>query len=136
MQQKKTRIGLVFWYVLTGSIDCSFLYLLTTFWCACLQLLHFDHCAGLNLQMECHNLILFTPLYEGEGGGTGNAVNDVSKELQAIGRVYRAGQPNPEVNLYRIEVEGPEGEECLDGYLLRRNQDEETKAMAINAGDD
>ena len=98
--------------------------------------LHFEHAAGLNLQHECHNLILFTPLYVGNGGTSGDPVADASTELQAIGRVYRAGQPNPVVNVYRIEIQGPDGEECLDGQLIRRNMDPETVAMATNAGDD
>jgi hypothetical protein len=97
--------------------------------------LHFDHSAGLNLQTECHNLILFTPLYVGEGGSTSNTVLDTSTELQAIGRVYRPGQTHNEVNVYRIEVQGPCGEECLDGQLIRRNTDDETVAMAVNAGE-
>lgn len=97
--------------------------------------LHFAHAAGLNLQTECYNLVLFTPLYVGEGGASGDPVADASTELQAIGRVYRPGQTHPLVHLYRIEVQGPEGEECLDGMLIRRNTDEETKSMAINSGE-
>lgn len=97
--------------------------------------LNFEHAAGLNLQSECNNLILFTPLYVGEGGTTGDAVTDASTELQAIGRVYRPGQTKQEVNVYRIEVRGPTDEECLDGQLIRRNTDEETIAMAVNAAD-
>ena len=97
--------------------------------------LHFAHAAGLNLQTECYNLVLFTPLYVGEGGASGDPVGDASTELQAIGRVYRPGQTHPLVHLYRIEVQGPEGEECLDGMLIRRNTDEETKSMAINSGE-
>jgi SNF2-related domain len=97
--------------------------------------LNFAHAAGLNLQKECYNLILYTPLYVGEGGSSGDPVADASTELQAIGRVYRPGQSQPTVNLFRIEVQGPEGEECLDGMLIRRNTDPGTKAMAINASD-
>lgn len=97
--------------------------------------LHFEHAAGLNLQTECHDLILFTPLYVGEGGSTSDPVSDASTELQAIGRVYRPGQTSHQVNVYRIEVSGPDGEECLDGHLIRRNTDEETIAMAVNAGE-
>lgn len=98
-------------------------------------LLTFDQAAGLNLQSECYNLILYTPLYTGQGGGTGDPVADVSTELQAIGRVYRLGQQHPQVNVYRIRVDGPEGEECLDGQFIRRNTDEGTMAMAVNADD-
>ena len=97
--------------------------------------LHFEHAAGLNLQAECYNLILFTPLYVGEGGANSDPVADVSTEEQAIGRVFRPGQTKPRVNLYRIEVKGPNGEDCLDGQIIRRNTDEETKKMAVNAED-
>jgi len=97
--------------------------------------LNFENAAGLNLQMECHNLILFTPLYIGEGGSTSDAVSDASTELQAIGRVYRPGQPSPRVNVYRIEIQGPNGEDCLDGQLIRRNMNEEIIAMAVNSGE-
>lgn len=97
--------------------------------------LHFEHAAGLNLQAECNNMILFTPLYIGEGGTSGDPVSDASTELQAIGRVFRPGQPKSKVNVYRIEVQGPKGEECLDGHLIRRNTDKETIEMAVNADD-
>lgn len=62
--------------------------------------LHFEHAAGLNLQMECHNIILFTPLYVGDGGVTSDPVADASTEVQAIGRVYRMGQTKPQVLTY------------------------------------
>lgn len=97
--------------------------------------LHFEHAAGLNLQSESYNLVLFTPLYVGNGGATDDAVSDVSTELQAIGRVYRPGQTHPVVNVFRIEVRGPNNESCLDEYLIRRNTDKETRDMAVNAGD-
>jgi hypothetical protein len=97
--------------------------------------LHFEHAAGLNLQSECYNLILFSPLYIGSGGANSDPVSDVSTELQAIGRVYRPGQTKPLVNVFRIEVRGPKDEECLDARLIRRNTDEETRAMAVNASD-
>jgi len=95
--------------------------------------LQFEHAAGLNLQAESYNLILFTPLYVGEGGTTDDPVADVSVELQSIGRVYRPGQAKDQVNVYRIHVKGPHGEECLDGLLIRRNTDKETKEMATNS---
>lgn len=98
-------------------------------------LLHFEHAAGLNLQTQCYNLILFAPLYVGDGGATSDAVSDTSTELQAIGRVFRPGQTKPVVNVFRIEVRGPNDEECLDGQLIRRNTDEETKSKAVNAED-
>ena len=98
-------------------------------------LLHFEHAAGLNLQTECNHLILFSPLYVGTGGTSGDAVADASTELQAIGRVHRPGQQKKNVYLYRIEVCGPDDEECLDRQLIRRNTDKETVAMAVNAAD-
>ena len=99
-------------------------------------MLHFAHAAGLNLQTECYNLILFCPLYTGIGGTSGDPVVDVSTEEQAIGRVHRPGQTHSKVMVYRIEVRGPDNEESLDGMLIRRNTDEATKRMAINCGDD
>jgi hypothetical protein len=98
--------------------------------------LHFEHAAGLNLQAECYNLILFTPLYVGSGGASSDPVSDTSTELQAIGRVFRAGQTHTKVNIFRIEVQGPDGEECLDGQLIQRNTDEHIIEMAVNAGED
>lgn len=97
--------------------------------------LNFEHAAGLNLQTECHHLILFSPLYVGEGGSSSDPVADASTELQAIGRVFRPGQTAPEVHVYRIEVQGPDGEDALDGQIIRRNTDEATIAMAVNAGE-
>ena len=97
--------------------------------------LHFEHAAGLNLQAECNNMILFSPLYVGVGGTSGDPVSDASTEMQAIGRVFRPGQPKAKVNVYRIELLGPDGEEALDTHLIRRNTDEETILMAVNADD-
>lgn len=97
--------------------------------------LHFEHCAGLNLQSECNHMILFAPLYTGDGGPNNDTVADASTELQAIGRVYRAGQKKNKVHLFKIIVEGPNGEELLDGQILRRNTDKDTVAMAVNASD-
>jgi len=72
----------------------------------------------------------------GVGGSSSDAVADASTELQAIGRVFRPGQPRPQVNVFRVEVIGPHGEECLDGQIIRRNTDKETVDQAVNAGDD
>jgi len=44
--------------------------------------LNFEHAAGLNLQTECYNLILFTPLYIGVGGSSDDPVWDSSMEQQ------------------------------------------------------
>ena len=98
-------------------------------------LLHFEHAAGLNLQKECYNLILFNPLYVGDGGINSDPVSDASTEQQAIGRVFRPGQLHKDVHVIRLEVQGPDGEECLDGYLIRRNTDEQTLAATTNAGE-
>jgi hypothetical protein len=49
--------------------------------------------------------------------------------------VFRPGQPQSKVNVYRIHVQGPAGEEALDGQLIRRNTDKETIEMAVNADD-
>jgi hypothetical protein len=48
--------------------------------------LHFEHAAGLNLQTECHNMILFSPLYIGQGGATSDPVSDASTEQQVRAR--------------------------------------------------
>ena len=91
--------------------------------------------AGLNLPAESYNLILYTPLYLGEGGTTDDPVADVSVELKSIGRVHRPGQAKYLVNVYRIHVKGPHGEECINGLQIRRNIDKETKEMATNSNE-
>ncbi|GKY91341.1 hypothetical protein MPSEU_000106300 [Mayamaea pseudoterrestris] len=95
--------------------------------------LSFENAAGLNLQSESYNVVLFHPLYSGPGDNS--EVADVSVELQAIGRVFRNGQTKPNVYIHRIEMLGPNGEECLDSQLLRRNTDQKTIAAATNASD-
>jgi hypothetical protein len=97
--------------------------------------LHFEHCAGLNLQSECNNMVLFAPLYTGIGGSSSDPVADTSTELQAVGRVFRAGQKRNEVNLYKIILNGPNGEETMDRQILRRNTHKNSIAMAVNAAD-
>mgnify|MGYP005855426013 CR=1 FL=1 len=94
--------------------------------------LHYAHAAGLTLQSECYNLILYTPLYVGDRGVSGNAVDDASTEQQAIGRVFRPGQKHKEVNVYRLEVKGSDGEDCLDRMLIRRNTEKDTLAATTN----
>ena len=59
--------------------------------------LSFENAAGLNLQTESYNVILFHPLYSGNGGTSDDPVQDVSVELQAIGRVFRNGQTKTKV---------------------------------------
>lgn len=98
--------------------------------------LHFEHAAGLNLQTECFNMILYTPLYVGDGGITGDPVFDASTEQQAIGRVYRPGQSSPDVIVHRLEMQGPNEEECLDGYLIRRNTSKAVLDATTNAAED
>ena len=98
--------------------------------------LEFEHAAGLNLQTECYNLILFTPLYVGDGGMTGDPVADVSTEQQAIGRVYRPGQPRPEVNVFKLEMRGPNDEAIMDGHLIDRNESATFLEAATNTVDE
>ncbi|KAL3914573.1 MAG: hypothetical protein SGARI_000053 [Bacillariaceae sp.] len=98
--------------------------------------LQFDSAAGLNLQTECYNLILFTPLYVGDGGMTGDPVHDVSTEQQAIGRVYRPGQPRPQVNVFRLEMRGPNNERIMDGHLIDRNNSVTFLEAATNTADE
>jgi hypothetical protein len=98
--------------------------------------LNFDHAAGLNLQKECHNLILFNPLYVGDGGTSGDPVSDASQEQQAIGRVFRPGQVNPYVYVHRIELQGPNGESCLDRFLIDRTTDDATIKATTNAAEE
>ena len=52
---------------------------------------------------------------------SGDPVFDVSTEQQAIGRVFRPGQPRPEVNVFRLEMRGPNDERIMDGHLIDRN---------------
>ena len=63
--------------------------------------LSFENAAGLNLQTESYNVVLFHPLYSGNGGTNDDPVQDVSVELQAIGRVFRNGQTKQEVSARR-----------------------------------
>ena len=79
--------------------------------------LSFEHAAGLNLQMESFNVVLFSPLYTGNGGGgIDDPVQDVSVELQAIGRVFRNGQTRPEVS-------GQRGvDSCMASHFSRLTQ--------------
>jgi hypothetical protein len=98
--------------------------------------LHFEHAAGLNLQSESYNLILYSPLYVGDGGITGDPVADASTEQQAIGRVFRPGQNRKTVFVYRLEMKGPEGEPCLDSYLIDRNTSKEILDATTNAAEE
>ena len=81
-------------------------------------LLSFEQAAGHNLQEACHNVIIHDPMCSGT-----DAVADASVEEQAVGRVMRHGQ-KCDVTVTRIIVKGPEGEHCLDDWIVERNLDE------------
>lgn len=80
-------------------------------------LLSFEQAAGHNLQEACHNVIMYDPYYSGT-----DAVADASVEEQAIGRVMRQGQKY-DVTVTRIILKGPQGERCLDDWIVERNLD-------------
>merc|ERR1712238_79967 len=89
-------------------------------------LLSFSQAAGHNLQEACKNVVLYDPVYSGT-----DAVADASVEEQAVGRVMRQGQKY-DVTVTRIAVQGPEGEICLDDWIIDRNTDEEVLAAATS----
>jgi hypothetical protein len=89
-------------------------------------LLSFDQAAGHNLQAACHNILLYDPFYS-----TPDAVADASVEEQAVGRVFRQGQMN-DVNCTRIMVKGPDGEPCVDDWIVQRNLDEDVLRAATS----
>ena len=89
-------------------------------------LLSFEQAAGHNLQTACHNVILYDPYYS-----CGDAVADASVEEQAIGRVMRIGQ-TCNVKCTRIEVRGPNNEQCLDTWIINRNLDDDVLAAATS----
>ena len=89
-------------------------------------LLSFNQAAGHNLQEDCHNVIMYDPMYSGS-----DAVADASVEEQALGRVMRQGQTH-DVKCYRIIVKGPNGEDCLDDVIVKRNTDEEIFCAATS----
>lgn len=89
-------------------------------------LLSFEQAAGHNLQEACHNVILFDPMYTGT-----DAVADASVEEQAVGRVMRQGQTS-DVAVTRIVVKGPDGEPCLDDWMINRNLDENVLRAATS----
>lgn len=89
-------------------------------------LLSFEQAAGHNLQEACHNVILYDPMYSGN-----DPVADASVEEQAVGRVMRQGQKY-DVYVTRIAVQGPDGETCLDDWIINRNTDEEVLAAATS----
>ena len=89
-------------------------------------LLSYNQAAGHNLQEDCHNVIMFDPMYSGS-----DAVADASVEEQALGRVMRQGQ-KVDVTCYRILVRGPDGERCLDDAIVERNLDEDVLRAATS----
>ena len=89
-------------------------------------LLSFEQAAGHNLQEACHNVILYDPMYSGS-----DAVADASVEEQAVGRVMRQGQ-TLDVTVTRIVVKGPNGERCLDDWIVDRNLDNDVLAAATS----
>jgi len=89
-------------------------------------LLSFEQAAGHNLQEACHNVIMYDPYYSGT-----DAVADASVEEQAVGRVMRQGQKY-DVTVTRIVLKGPNGERCLDDWIVERNLDEEVLRAATS----
>ena len=89
-------------------------------------LLSFEQAAGHNLQEACHNVVIYDPMYSGT-----DAVADASVEEQAVGRVMRQGQTS-DVTVTRIVVKGPEGERCLDDWIIDRNSDENVLRAATS----
>eukprot|EP00934_Nitzschia_sp_Nitz4_P001526 Nitzschia sp. Nitz4//scaffold16_size188269//113894//121049//NITZ4_001800-RA/size188269-processed-gene-0.61-mRNA-1//1//CDS//3329538544//1526//frame0 len=89
-------------------------------------LLSFEQAAGHNLQESIHEVVFFDPMYSGT-----DAVADASVEEQAIGRVFRQGQRR-DVRLTRIVLRGPEGERCVDDWMVDRNTNEEVLRAATS----
>lgn len=89
-------------------------------------LLSFEQAAGHNLQEACHNVIIYDPMYSGT-----DAVADASVEEQAVGRVMRQGQKY-DVTVTRIVLKGPNGERCVDDWIVERNLDEDVLKAATS----
>lgn len=89
-------------------------------------LLSYEQAAGHNLQEACHNVIMYDSIYSGL-----DAVADASVEEQACGRVFRQGQKY-DVTVTRIVLNGPDGQRCLDDWIVERNLDENTLAAATS----
>ncbi len=89
-------------------------------------LLSFEQAAGHNLQEACHDIIIYDPMYSGS-----DAVADASVEEQAVGRVMRQGQKS-DVTVTRISVKGPNGERCLDDWIIERNLDDNVLRAATS----
>ena len=84
-------------------------------------------------------MILYSPLYVGDGGLTGDAVADASTEQQAIGRVFRPGQLRPEVSVFRIEPRGPLSRWIFDstqyGWMKRFSLQQQMQAICEGPSD-
>jgi hypothetical protein len=89
-------------------------------------LLSFEQAAGHNLQEAVHHCILYEPHYSGT-----DAVADASVEEQAIGRIMRQGQKY-DVTVHRLILRGPQGERCLDDWIVERNLDEDVLRAATS----
>ena len=98
-----------------------------------LLLLAYEDGAGLNLQHGCHHVVLYAPLASPPKDSE-KVIAAVGKEQQSIGRVRRAGQKH-KVRIYRIVLEGPNGEKTIDGLLHERNADEQLIRSATNTAE-
>ena len=96
-------------------------------------LLAYEDGAGLNLQHGCWHVVLYAPLASPPKDSE-KVIAAVGKEQQSIGRVRRAGQKHT-VSIYRIVLEGPDGEKTIDGLLHERNADEQLIRSATNTGE-
>ena len=96
-------------------------------------LLAYEDGAGLNLQHGCHHVVLFAPL-AGAAQNSEQIIAAIGKEQQSIGRVRRFGQQS-QVTVHRIVLQGPNGQETLDGVITKRNQHEDFIRSATNVGE-
>ena len=97
------------------------------------------------MQLACYNVIFFQPMYTFNEDKSDSKIEDCSKELQALGRVYRTGQTR-DVKIHKIIVDPPKSyegkKECLgregsiDFWAMEMLEDEATIAMATNTGND
>ena len=97
------------------------------------MLLAYEDGAGLNLQHGCHHVVLYAPL-AGSGHDQEAIIGAVGKEQQSIGRVRRFGQKSL-VTVHRIVLQGPNGQETLDGVITKRNQHDDFIRCATNVGE-
>ena len=98
----------------------------------------------MNLQLACYNVIFFQPMFTYHEDKSDSSVEDCSKELQALGRVYRTGQTK-NVKIHKIICDPPESfkgsKECkgrdgsIDFWANAMLEDPATIGMATNTGD-